>query len=290
LYILIFKKGPFMLLLGAHVSTSGGVFNAPVNGKNLGCTAIQIFTKNQRQWAARPLMDEEVSAYFERLKETEIRSVVAHDTYLINMASPEEKTRKKSTLAFIEEVQRADRLKLNGLVFHPGSHLGEGEKKGIACLVKSLNQVLAKTAGSRVPLLIEVTAGQGSNLGYKFEHMRDILDGVRDRKRFGVCLDTCHMYGAGYDIKTRAAYDQTMGNLNNIIGLNNVKCIHLNDTKHELDSRKDRHDNIGKGTLGREPFKYILKDSRFDKVPKVLETPGGEEAYRKDLALLRRLV
>jgi deoxyribonuclease-4 len=281
-----------MILLGAHVSTSGGVFNAPQSGEALGCTAIQIFTKNQRQWSAPPLPDPDITAYFEALAKTNIRSVVSHDSYLINMASPDPAMRSKSTAAFIDEIKRAHLLKLNGLVFHPGSHMGAGEAEGIQNQVQSLVEAVEKTPGCRVPLLIEATAGQGTNLGHRFEHLRDLLEGLEKAGIgfAGVCLDTCHLFGAGYDIRNKKAYAHTLKTFNAVVGLKYVKCIHFNDSINPLGSRKDRHDNIGKGLLGREAFRLFLADKRFKDVPKILETPGGDEFYKKDLKLLRGLL
>jgi deoxyribonuclease IV len=279
-----------MLLLGAHVSTSGGVQRAPQNGESLGCTAIQIFTKNQRQWAAKPLSEEEINAYFEALKKTAIRAVVAHDTYLINMASPDPATQKKSTDAFIEEIKRAALLKLDGLVLHPGSHLGAGEGKGIALMAESLNRAAEETGNCGVRILIETTSGQGTNLGYKFEHLRDMLAGLKDADRFGVCLDTCHMFTSGYSIATEKEYSESMKKLDAIIGLGKVGCIHVNDSKQPYLSRKDRHENIGRGLIGKKGFSLLMNDKRFEAVPKILETPGGDEWYKKDLKLLKSLI
>lgn len=279
-----------MLLLGAHVSTSGGVQQAPLNGEALGCTAIQLFTKNQRQWAAPPLSDEAIVHYFENLKKSSIQSVVAHDTYLINMASPDPEMRKKSTLAFIDEIKRADSLKLQGLVFHPGSHLGAGEAKGISLLAQSLDEVCRSTPNSRLKILIETTAGQGTNLGSRFEHLRDMLGAVRNSARFGICADTCHMFTAGYSIADKDHYSDTMKRLDSLIGLDRLGCFHLNDSKQPFGSNKDRHENIGNGFIGKAGFGLLLNDDRFETVPKILETPGGDEWYARDLKLLRGLI
>jgi deoxyribonuclease IV len=279
-----------MLLLGAHVSTAGGVAQAPINGEALGCTAIQIFTRNQRQWSAKPLADGEIASYFENLGKTSIRAVVAHDSYLINMASPDPAMRKKSTDAFIDEIRRAGLLKLDGLVSHPGSHMGAGEEKGIALMVECLNRAAAETAGSVPKILLETNSGQGSNLGYKFEHLRDIIGGLKEPQRFGVCLDTCHMFTSGYSIATEESYAESLRRLDAVIGLGKVRCIHMNDSKQPEGSHKDRHDNIGKGLMGKKGFALIINDPRFENVPKILETPGGEEWYKKDLKVLRNLI
>jgi deoxyribonuclease IV len=279
-----------MLLLGAHVPTSGGVSKAPLNGQALGCTAIQIFTKNQMQWSAAPFTDEEVLAYFENLEKSGIKSVVSHDSYLINLASPEAAKREQSLTAFIDEIRRADRLKLDGLVFHPGSHMGAGEAQGIALLVETLNQATETAADSRVRLLIEGMSGQGTNLGYKFEHLRDILGGVRRKDRFGICIDTCHLFGAGHSIATKEEYAETFRALDQIVGLEEVRCIHLNDSKHPKGSRKDRHEHIGLGLIGKAGFGLLLRDPRFAKVPKVIETEDVDDWHSKDLKSLRALI
>ncbi|OGJ88416.1 MAG: hypothetical protein A2268_02730 [Candidatus Raymondbacteria bacterium RifOxyA12_full_50_37] len=279
-----------MVLLGAHVSASGGVSNAPLNGKNLGCTAIQLFSKNQRQWSAPPLSDDETAAYFTNLKASGIVSVVAHDTYLINLGSPDTEMREKSLHAVIDEIKRANKLKLNGIVFHPGSHMGAGDAQGIRFVVSSLNRAVDETPDCTAPILIETTAGQGTNLGHTFEHIRDMLAGVKDKSRFGVCYDTCHTFCAGYDIRTAETYKATMEKFNSIIGLSNLKCIHMNDTDYELGSKKDRHQNIGKGVIGKAAFGFFMNDPRFQNVPKILETPGGDEWYARDLKTLKGLM
>jgi deoxyribonuclease-4 len=279
-----------MLLLGAHVSTSGGVHLAPLNGEALGCTAIQIFTKNQRQWSAKPLSEEETASYFANLKKTSIRSVVAHNTYLINMASPDPSMREKSTGAFIDEIRRAGLLKLDGLVLHPGSHLGAGDEKGVALMVESLNRAAVETSGNTVRILIENTAGQGTNLGYRFEHLRDILAGMREPARFGVCLDTCHMFTSGYSIAAKESYGESMRKLEEIIGIDKVRCVHVNDSKQPEGSRRDRHENIGKGLIPKKGFALLMNDKRFENVPKILETPGGDEWYKKDLKVLKGMI
>ncbi|MBL8028594.1 MAG: deoxyribonuclease IV [Fibrobacteres bacterium] len=279
------------MLLGAHVSTAGGVHYAPENGVNLGCTAIQIFAKNQRQWTAKPLSPEEVKLYLDNLAKTDIKSVVSHDSYLINMASPDAAMRSKSTAAFVDEIERAKLLKLDGIVFHPGSHMGEGDAKGIATISKSLDEAIEKSGGKKGPmLLIETTAGQGTNLGSRFEHIRDIIASVKEPSRFGVCVDTCHLFGAGYSLADSESYKSSFAEFDKIIGLDRIKCFHINDSKQPLSSHKDRHDNIGSGLIGNDAFKMLMNDPRFENVPKILETPGGDEAYMKDLKLLRSFV
>ncbi len=283
------QTSSYLNLLGAHVSTSGGVHNAPLNGAAIGCNAIQIFAKNQRQWAAKPLTEDEVVQYHKNLAATKIKFTVSHDSYLINMASPDRAMVQKSKIAFADEIRRAVALKLDGIVFHPGSHMGAGEEKGIATIVQSLNEVVDSMA--TVPLLlIETTAGQGTNLGWRFEHIRDILSGIKAQSCFGVCVDTCHIFGAGYSLVEKELYDESFRRFNEIIGIAKIHCFHVNDSKQPLSSRKDRHDNIGNGLIGKKAFSRLMNDSRFINIPKILETPGGDEWYRKDLAFLRSLI
>ena len=278
-----------MPLLGAHVSTSGGVDKAPGNGKDLGCEAIQVFTRNQMQWRARALSPLEVANFHEGLKECNIRAVVSHDSYLINLGSHEPATLQKSLEAFADEIERCEQLGISYLVFHPGSHVGSGEAAGLQRIIDSLDAVLSLKPGNSTQVLLENTAGQGSNLGYRFEHLAEILGKTQYPHRLGVCLDTCHLFAAGYDLRTRSAYEAVFREFDTIVGLDHVKAFHLNDSKKGLGSRVDRHENIGKGELGLEPFRFLLNDPRFAALPMLLETPGGDEAYRQDLKTLRSL-
>lgn len=277
-------------MLGAHVSTAGGVDKAPVNGRNLGCEAIQVFTRNQMQWRARVLTRKEVAAFQRERTDCQIKVVVSHDSYLINLGTHDNSTLKKSLVAFADEVERCEQLGIPFLVFHPGSHLGAGETTGIARIAESLNEVLRLKKGYATQLLLETTAGQGSNLGYRFEQLGAILAQVEEQDRVGVCVDTCHVFAAGYEVRTRTDYETTLQQFDEVIGLKKVKVFHLNDSKRELGSRVDRHENIGKGLLGLEPFRLLVNDVRFREIPKLLETPGGSEAYRRDLETLRSLV
>jgi deoxyribonuclease IV len=278
-----------MPLLGAHVSTSGGVDKAPVNGKSLGCEAIQVFTRNQMQWRARPLSELQIAGFREGLKECSIQTTVSHDSYLINLGSHEPVTLQKSLDAFADEIERCEQLGIPLLVFHPGSHVGAGEAAGLQRIVDSLNAVLNRKPKYRTQVLLENTAGQGSNLGYRFEHLGEILAKTENADRLGVCLDTCHLFASGYDLRTRSSYEATFEQFDAIVGLGRVKVFHLNDSKKSLGSRVDRHENIGKGQLGLEPFRFLLNDPRFAGLPMLLETPGGDEAYRIDLTTLRSL-
>ena len=278
-----------MPLLGAHVSTSGGVDKAPANGKGLGCDAIQVFTRNQMQWRARPLSELEIAGFREGLKECGIQTTVSHYSYLINLGSHEPVTLQKSLEAFADEIERCEQLGISFLVFHPGSHVGSGEAAGLQRIADSLNAVLGQKQKHRTQVLLENTAGQGSNLGYRFEQLADILAKTENPNRLGVCLDTCHLFASGYDLRTRSTYEATFEEFDAIVGLGRVKVFHLNDSKKSLGSRVDRHENIGKGELGLEPFRFLLNDPRFAGLPMLLETPGGDEAYRIDLTTLRSL-
>ena len=278
-----------MPLLGAHVSTSGGVDKAPANGKGLGCDAIQVFTRNQMQWRARPLSELEIAGFRDGLKECGIQTTVSHDSYLINLGSHERVVLQKSLDAFADEIERCEQLGIPFLVFHPGSHVGAGEAAGLQRIADSLNTVLNLKPEYKTQVLLENTAGQGSNLGYRFEQLADILAQTENPNRFGVCLDTCHLFASGYDLRTRSTYEATFDEFDAIVGLGRVKVFHLNDSKKSLGSRVDRHENIGKGELGLEPFRFLLNDPRFAGLAMLLETPGGDEAYRIDLTTLRSL-
>jgi len=262
-----------MKYVGAHVSSAGGVFNAPVNAKKIGAKAFALFTKNQKQWQAKPLTEGEINKFKENCKKENfhIDYILPHAAYLVNLGSPEKDGLKKSRGAFIDELKRCSQLGLKFLNFHPGSHkkmmLDEDCLKLVA---ESIN--ISIEATEEVLLVIENTAGQGGNVGYRFEHLRQMIDMVEDKNRIGVCLDTCHMFAAGYDIRTSETYQKTMKEFDDIVGLEYLKGIHLNDSKVELGSRKDRHQSLGKGLLGWEPFKIIMQDSRLDNMPLILET------------------
>ena len=275
--------------LGAHVSVSGGLDQAPENGRRLGCDVIQIFTRNQRQWITKPLTRAEVRSFRSSFRSCNLQAAVCHSSYLINLASPVEVTLEQSREAFRDEFDRCHQLGIKYLVFHPGSHLKTGEKAGLYRIAEGLNWILNQRNHSATTLLLETTAGQGSNLGYRFEQLAEILGLVKDSRRMGICLDTCHLFAAGYDLRTPRAFNKTMTELDKIVGLSLVKSIHLNDSMKELGSRVDRHENIGKGRLGLEAFRLLLNEEQFRKIPMILETPGGEEGYRHDLAILRKL-
>jgi deoxyribonuclease-4 len=275
------------------MSIAGGVDKAPLRGLRVGCDAIQIFTKSNRQWRARPLGDEEVEAFRSNLKSTGIRRVIAHDCYLLNLAAPVAAVWKRSVAAFRDELDRAERLGIPYLVTHPGSHLSAGEAEGIARVAEALNVLHVALPRHRVRVLLETTAGQGTSLGYRFEQLAAILDRVEASHRVGLCLDTCHLFAAGYDIRSPHGYRTTMRGLATCGGHARVKAIHLNDSRRGLGSRVDRHAHIGAGCLGSEAFRLFLNDPRFRTVPMILETPKGEDfvtADRRNLARLRRLL
>ncbi|MEA3557624.1 MAG: deoxyribonuclease IV [Candidatus Thermoplasmatota archaeon] len=279
------------MILGAHVSCAGGVPNSVDNAVEVGCTSFQIFTKNQRQWSAPPLPEEDISAFRKKLTGSGLGPVISHDSYLINLANPKEDVHRRSIEAFADELSRCSLLGIKYLVTHPGSHLGEGEKKGIRRIVQGLDASMSLLDEEELPMvLLETTAGQGTNLGYRFEHLAEIIEGSSMEDRFGVCMDTCHSFCAGYDIRSKSSYLETMKEFDRIIGLNRLKAVHLNDTKKKLGSRIDRHANIGDGEIGTGGFSNFMNDDRLSIIPGILETPGGQEAYRKDLKVLRSLI
>lgn len=274
-----------MKYAGAHVSIAGGVENAPLNAAKIKARAFAMFTKNQRQWNAKALTPESIKAFrisCEKLGYAPFQ-VLPHDSYLINIGNPEEGILKKSREAFIDEMKRCELLGLDRLNFHPGSHLNLiGTEECMKAIAKSINMALEKTKG--VTAVIENTSGQGSNLGHTFEQLRFIIDNIEDKSRAGVCLDTCHLFTAGYDIKTRAGFERTFLEFDGVVGFRYLKGLHLNDTKKGLGSKIDRHENIGMGLLGEDTFRMIMNDPRFDDMPLILETPDDtkwEEEIRR---------
>jgi len=274
------------------MSISGGCDLAIGRAAAFGMTACQIFTKNERQWAAKPLDLGMVERFREQQETTGVRHLIAHDSYLINMASPDDAMWEKSRLAFREELDRCDILGVPYLVTHPGSHVGSGEEVGIRRISEAINRIHAERPNGTTMILLETTAGQGSALGRTFDELAAIIDGVEDKRRVGVCFDTCHAFAAGYDLRDAASYQATMDAFNRVIGLDRLKAFHLNDSRKGLGSRVDRHAAIGDGELGLEAFRFLVNDPRFAGLPGVLETdkgPDGEED-RRNLATLRGLV
>lgn len=282
--------------LGAHMSIAGGFEKAAQRAKAVGCTALQVFTKSSNQWAAKPLDEKDVAAYQELLRAAGIRRVIAHSSYLINLASPDRTLYEKSISAFKVELLRAETLGIEQLIFHPGAHVGEGEAAGIGRVASALNRIHEETPGLMVKTSIETTAGQGSCLGHRFEELRDILAGLDDPLRAVICADTCHLLAAGYDIRTEAGCRRTFKEFDRVVGLERLQAFHLNDSKKELGSRVDRHEHIGGGEVGLETFRWILNQQRFRGLPMVLETPkgpqgtDGKDEVKEDLRNLRKLV
>lgn len=279
-----------MKYVGAHVSASGGVYNAPINAMAIGAKAFALFTKNQRQWAAKELDTKTIDKWFKELEKSriQVKHILPHDSYLINLGHPEAEARAKSFDGFVHEIQRCEILKLDRLNFHPGSHLRKiSEEECLNNIADSMNRAIDITKD--VKLVIENTAGQGSNLGYKFEHLAYIIDKIEDKSRVGVCIDTCHMFTAGYDIRTREAYDKTWNEFDNIIGRQYLMGMHINDSKPELGSKVDRHDSLGVGKIGWDAFKFLMNDERMDDIPLILETIN-EEIWAQEIQALYDLV
>jgi deoxyribonuclease IV len=275
-----------MKYIGAHVSASGGVFNSPVNAEKIGAKAFALFTKNQRQWRAKPLSDVDIRAFRDAVKKYgfTVDHIMPHDSYLINPGHPEKEGLETSRTAFLDEMKRCEQLGLMMLNFHPGAHLGRiTEEECIKRIAGTVNAALDKTSG--VTAVLETTAGQGSNLGWRFEHLASIMEHIDDKNRIGVCIDTCHIHVAGYDIRSKKTYDETMHQFDRIIGLEYLKGLHLNDAKTGFGSRSDRHAPIGKGTLGIEAFRCIMTDARLDGLPMILETPEKEN-WKKEIHTL----
>ena len=276
--------------IGAHVSITGGVENAPYNAREIGAKAFAMFTKNQRRWTAKDLEPENIKLFKERLKEVGIKPehILPHDSYLINLGNADTEKRQQSLDAYIDEMKRCHQLGLLYLNMHPGSHLKEiSEEESLNLIIDSINH--ANKFIPEVITVLEITAGQGSNLGYTFEHLAYIIDKIEDKTRIGVCLDTCHMFAAGYDIRTSETYEKTMADFEKIVGFKYLKGIHLNDSMVALGSKKDRHESIGKGLLGEEFFKLFMNDPRFDNIPIALETID-ETIWKDEIAYLYSLI
>ena len=280
------------MLLGAHMSISGGVDRALPLGKKVGCDTIQIFTKNSNQWNAKALSDNEIGKFKANRKETGIELVVAHDAYLINLGSPDDALWKKSVEAFVVEMNRCEQLGIPYLITHPGAHMGAGEEKGIRRIAEAIDRIHEKTGGFQAMILLETTAGQGSNLGYRFEQIAAIIDHTGRKKDLGVCFDTCHVFAAGYEMRDAKSFRKTFDEFDRVIGFDRLKAFHLNDSLKGFGSRVDRHQHIGKGEMGIEPFRMLLNDRDLSRFPMYLETPKGPD-YAEDvenLKVLRSLI
>lgn len=268
---------------GAHMSIAGGLANAFDAGVKVGCDCLQIFVKNQRQWRANRLSDADVDRFRQSAARIGLAPVVAHAGYLINLASDNSATATRSRHALIDELQRCEALGLRHLVMHPGSHLGAGLHEGIRRIIAGLDAVHRATAGFAVRILLAPTAGQGTSIGWAFEHLRHIIDGVAESDRLRVCLDTCHLFAAGYDLARADGYEAMVAELDDSIGIDRVECIHVNDSKRECGSRVDRHEHIGKGRIGRTGFSLLVNNHRLASIPKILETPKGRDGRGTDL-------
>jgi deoxyribonuclease-4 len=276
------------ILLGAHMSIAGGVHTAVERGISIGCTTMQMFVKNNNQWRGKELSEEDASTYKKLLRESSIGPVVVHDTYLINLCAIDKLILHKSRAALKDELDRCEVLGVEYLNFHPGSHVGAGEAEGIKRIAESLNIIHEQTKGYRVKSVLETTAGQGTAIGYRFGQLREIIDLVADADRMAVCVDTCHIFAAGYDISTDRGYENTFEEFDAIIGLGRLVAFHVNDSKRELGSHVDRHEHIGKGKIGKAGFRLLMNDARFRSVPKILETPKGPE-MKEDVRNMRTL-
>jgi deoxyribonuclease-4 len=282
-----------MPLLGAHMSIAGGYFKAVEAAARCKMDCVQIFSKNNNQWRAKPITEEDVSRFERAMKEHRISAPIAHASYLINLASPDRELWKKSVDAFVIELQRADTLGIPYVVLHPGAYIEGTEAAGLKRIVRAIDQIHRRTDGLSSQCLLETTAGQGSSLGCKFEHLATILDGVKQPDLLGVCVDTCHIFAAGYPLQKEDEYKATFSRFNKLVGVKKIKAFHLNDSKKPFGSRVDRHEHIGRGTLGVEPFRHLLNDRRFRKTPMYLETPKGDHKGKSwdaiNLRKLRRL-
>jgi len=279
---------------GVHTSIAGGLHNALLAGRRLGCDCLQIFVKNQRQWRAPPLSPRQIEQWHATWKDNPCAPIVAHGTYLVNLAARDRAIRRRSVSAFVDEIRRCAALGLTGLVTHPGSHGGAGEAKGVRRVIESLKEILDRTAACQTKVLLEATAGQGRSLGHRFEHLAEMLAGVDGTPRVAICLDTCHLHAAGYDLSTRAGYERMVDDLDRHVGIDRVHCIHTNDSLTPAGSKVDRHAHIGHGTIGLEGFRRLLQDKRLAAIPKILETPketapDGRDYDAVNLEVLRSL-
>lgn len=276
-------------LLGSHLSIAGGVSKAAGIAEKLSMNTMQIFTKNNNRWESKPLEKSEIERFRSRVKELKLNPVISHDSYLVNLCASDPAILQKSRESFLDEAFRCEQLGIQYLNFHPGGHKGMGEKDGIKLIAESLNLIHYVTKNYKVKSMLEVTAGQGSAIGYRFEQIREIIDLIEDKKRMCVCIDTAHIFAAGYDIRTPEKYEAVMNEFDDIIGLQLLKCFHVNDSKKPLGSRVDRHDHIGDGQIGLQGFWNIMNDKRFVQIPKILETPKDKD-YSQDIMNINRLL
>lgn len=279
-----------ILLLGGHMSIAGGFYKAILAGESIGCTVIQIFTKSNRQWRSKPIEKEAIELFRSTWKNSGIRSVIAHSSYLLNIGSPDKEVYKKSMISLEDEMKRCNELGIKYLVLHPGSHIGSSEPKCLDKIIKSLNIILEKVSG-KVKILLETMPGQGTQVCYKFDQIGYIFDHIKNKKRIGVCLDTCHIFAAGYDFSVKKGYEKVMQEFDKAIGFRRLKVFHINGSKKALGSRVDRHENVGKGKIGKEAFRLLFNDERFFDIPKILETPKGTLAnYEMNMNFIKTLL
>lgn len=283
------SASPQQLLIGAHTSAAGGAYHALLEGRDIGATTIQLFTANQKRWLGKPLDKTSIDLWQSTLKETGLKQIMSHDSYLINLGSPDPEGLQKSREAFLQEIERCLQLEVSYLNFHPGAALKESPQLCLDRICESLLSFESLVADSSLRLLLETTAGQGSCVGWKFEEIAYIVNKVKDRIPIGVCIDTCHIFAAGYDIRTPEAWNQTLKEFDRIIGLKHLYAFHLNDSAKPLGSRVDRHKPLGEGEIGLESFKFLMRDPRTRELPKYLETPDGPPLWVKEIALLRKL-
>jgi deoxyribonuclease IV len=277
------------LLVGAHVSAAGGAYKAPYRGKEIGATTIQIFTSNQKQWKGKKISEKEADLWKESIEETGISQVMSHDSYLINLGSPKKEMLEKSKKAFKEEIERCHLLDLTYLNFHPGAATGSTEEECLDTIATSLLELEPCISKGDTMLLLETTAGQGTTIGNRFEQLAYIIKKTHTKIPIGVCIDTCHVFAAGYDIRTKEKWENTLKEFDKIIGLQYLKAFHLNDSKHDLASRKDRHDHLGKGKIGLECFTFLMQNLKTRHLPKYLETPLGDKYWKKEIQLLKEM-
>ncbi|MCP4404576.1 MAG: deoxyribonuclease IV [bacterium] len=281
------------MLLGAHISIAGGLHKAFSRGENVGCTAIQIFSKNANRWQAKALQEKDIQAFKTAWESSSIKSVIVHDSYLINLGTPKDELWQKSQNALLDELERCEQLGIPHLVMHPGSHVGSGEEEGLERVVQAFDRIHQQSEGYAVKILVETTAGQGTNLGNRFEHLARFFECVQQPERLGVCLDSCHVFAAGYELRTEAGYTETFEAFDKLIGLDRLKAIHMNDSLKPLGCRVDRHQGIGEGEIGLEGFRFLMNDPRLRGIPMILETPKGDDpvaADRENLNILRNLI
>ncbi|KKL27538.1 hypothetical protein LCGC14_2384150 [marine sediment metagenome] len=274
-------------LIGAHTSIAGGVFNAISEANSIGANTFQIFTANQRQWRAKPISKEDAKKFKDAKKENNIKKVVSHNSYLINLGSPKKESLELSRKTFLEEIKRCHALEIDYLVFHPGAALTSTIDTCLDTISESILSFESEVKNGKTKLLLETTAGQGSNVGYKFEHLDYIIKKVKHKIPIGVCLDTCHIFAAGYDIRTKKGFDKTFDEFDKVIGLKFLNAFHVNDSKADFESRKDRHESLGKGKIGIDTFKFLMKEKKIQNIPKILETPI-DALWKKEIEILKK--